>query len=190
MISFQPTKNDKGFTILELMIATTIFSTILLLCTYGLIQIGDTYYKGATTARTQAVARSIMDDIAYEIQYGTAKPQIPSPQLVCIGPTRFSATLNAQVSGAVHGLLFDRNGTGGCATPGSGKELLGENMRLTKFKVTPIAATASSPEHYDIVINVIYGDTDLIDGDNCKGTLGNQFCASAYLESSIRRRKS
>ncbi len=190
MIFTLKTKNSNGFTILELMIATTIFSTILLLCTYGLIQVGNTYYKGATTARTQAVARSIMDDISYEIQYGTAKPQLPSPQLVCIGPTRFSATLNAQVTGATHGLLFDRNGSAGCAAPGSGKELLGENMRLTKFSVTLVPATLASPEHYDIIINVVYGDTDLIDGDNCRGTLGNQFCASAYLESSIRRRKS
>ncbi len=191
MTYIQKTKNSKGFTILELMIATTIFSTILLLCTYGLIQVGNTYYKGATTARTQAVARSIIDDISYEIQYGTVKPQIiTSPLLVCIGSTRFSAKLDTKVTGGVHGLLFDKNATSGCRAPalGSGKELLGENMRLTKFEVkgnTPI-----NPSFYTIKINVVYGDDDLIDGDNCKGVLGNQFCASAYLETSIRRRKS
>ena len=62
------TLDQSGFTLLELMIATTIFSVILLLCTVGLIQIGKTYYKGSAIVRTQNVARDITDNITQAIQ--------------------------------------------------------------------------------------------------------------------------
>ena len=50
---------QKGFTVLELMIATTVFSVMLLLTTTGMIQIGKVYYKGLVTAKTQDTVRSI-----------------------------------------------------------------------------------------------------------------------------------
>lgn len=185
---------DKGFTILELMIATVVFSTILLVCTYGLIQIGNTYYKGAAIARTQAVARSIVDSIAYEIQYSTAEPVLTpiAPGSfktgVCIGQTMFTATEDTKVSGGDHALQFTKSGTGTCGSASAGaKELLGENMRLTTFSVEKISS------YYVIKVNVVYGDDDLINNSvtpkRCNGGPGTQFCASAYLETSVQRRK-
>ena len=66
--------SEKGFTLLELMIATTIFSTILLLLTFGLLNIGKGYYKGKNTVRTQEVARRVMDEITQAIRYGDNPP--------------------------------------------------------------------------------------------------------------------
>ena len=186
--------SQNGFTILELMIATTVFSTILLVCTYGLIQIGNTYYKGATIARTQSVARSIVDDIAYEIQYNSSTPLITSgsPFAICIGPTQFFAKLDSNVSGPNHALQFTKDGNTACDTPSPGaKELLGDNMRLTEFSVTGLPTGSSVPDYYKIVVNVLYGETDLADTNDknvCKGGSGSQFCASAHLETTVRRR--
>lgn len=67
--------NEKGFTLLELMIATTIFSVILLLLTFGLLNIGKNYFKGKNSARTQEVARRVMDDISQAIRYGERSPE-------------------------------------------------------------------------------------------------------------------
>ncbi|MEI6480789.1 MAG: prepilin-type N-terminal cleavage/methylation domain-containing protein [Candidatus Saccharibacteria bacterium] len=187
---------QNGFTILELMIATTVFSTILLVCTYGLIQIGNTYYKGATTARVQSVARSIVDDISYEIQFSTVIPEVfstPTTASVCIGPTRFSAKKGVNVGTGVHALLFQKNSSGPCTALASGKELLGDNMRLTEFSVTQYPANVSVPDYYIIKLNIVYGDTNLADSTDpnvCKGGVGSQFCASAHLETTVRRRKS
>lgn len=61
--------NDKGFTIIELMVATVVFSMVLLLCTYGIIHVGNDYYKGITEARTQENARSLVDRISQDIQF-------------------------------------------------------------------------------------------------------------------------
>lgn len=67
------------------------------------------------------------------------------------------------------------------SVPGSGRDLLNENMRLTQFAVTEDVVT----HLVDIRIGVIYGDYDLIDwaGDPvCKGSIvGSQWCAKSLL---------
>lgn len=45
--------NTSGFTLIELMIATTVFSVVMLISTYGFIKINQYYTKGVNAARTQ-----------------------------------------------------------------------------------------------------------------------------------------
>jgi prepilin-type N-terminal cleavage/methylation domain-containing protein len=42
------TSNRSGFTIIELMIATAVFSVVLLLCATALVTIGNMYRRGIT----------------------------------------------------------------------------------------------------------------------------------------------
>lgn len=67
--------NQKGFTILELIIASTVFSLIMLLSTTGLIQIGKTYHKGQITSKTQETTRGIAEEISREVQYSNSSVQ-------------------------------------------------------------------------------------------------------------------
>lgn len=62
--------NNRGFTLVELMISISVLATILLLVTIGIIQISKTYYKGITQANTQQKARQIMDTVTQSIQFG------------------------------------------------------------------------------------------------------------------------
>lgn len=62
-------KNQRAFTIIELMIASMVFSVILLLVTTGVIRIGNSYYSGALRSRTQDTARNIIDEISRGIQF-------------------------------------------------------------------------------------------------------------------------
>ncbi|MCA9347873.1 prepilin-type N-terminal cleavage/methylation domain-containing protein [Candidatus Saccharibacteria bacterium] len=57
-------RQDKGFTIVELMISTVVFSMVLLLCSYAIIHVGKMYYKGVLTAKTQDAARRVVDSVA------------------------------------------------------------------------------------------------------------------------------
>src|SRR5690606_22524615 len=92
---------QKGFTIVELMIATSVFSVVLLLCTYGLLAIGRSYYKGVTISRTQETARLIVDDVAEAIQFnGGAVVLNPAGRMYCIGSRRYSYALNEIKSAA------------------------------------------------------------------------------------------
>jgi prepilin-type N-terminal cleavage/methylation domain-containing protein len=59
----------KGFTIVELMIATTVFSVILLLSLTGFLQIGQQFYKGVNMTRTDDVAKQIISGIKNDIAF-------------------------------------------------------------------------------------------------------------------------
>ncbi len=63
-----------GFTIIELLIATMIFSVMLLILSYGLIQVTRQYIKSINTGKTQEAARSIVEDISQSIQFGSFAP--------------------------------------------------------------------------------------------------------------------
>lgn len=206
--------NNHGFTILELMIATTVFSFILLLCTAGIIQIGRTYYKGATLVRAQNVARDVMDNISQAIQFGGSDPTPVNGNTVapdssgvfCVGANRYTYKINQEVSGSNHGLIVD-NAPALCTSQGavltsSSQELLGENMRLSQLSIT------KTGNDYDIIIKIAYGADDLIvdnaspikhtandvafnsDQAHCKGGVGDQFCSTAQLETTVHRRLS
>ena len=62
-------KND-GFTIIELMMASILFSVVLLILTYGVIHITDIYYRGVAVTTTQNTARNIVADISQTIEFG------------------------------------------------------------------------------------------------------------------------
>jgi prepilin-type N-terminal cleavage/methylation domain-containing protein len=76
-------KSQKGFTIIELMISTVIFSLVLLGASSGIVQIGKKYSKGITYSRTQEVARSTVDEIAQSLQFTSQSIRIPNyPEVV------------------------------------------------------------------------------------------------------------
>jgi len=177
-------KAQAGFTVIELLIATAVFSLVLLLVTVGVMQITRVYYKGITETNTQNTARAIVDDIAQAIQFGgTGNIQksvgtTPGTSYAfCIGNQLYSYVLGYQVvdtktSGAqaYHGLVVSSAaGCGGPVNsvanlltvqniPGS-RELVGQNMRLAKLSVTPVSGAANL---WNIDVKVTYGDDDLL----------------------------
>lgn len=101
-------RNQAGFTIVELMIATAILSTILVLVTVMMISIGNLYYKGINQARIQDDVRSIADDLSQHLELNDRPPTTPAPPLptfgggttvnaYCINTTRYSYVIGAQV---------------------------------------------------------------------------------------------
>ncbi len=93
--------SSQGFTIIELMIATSVFSVILLIATFGVLQITRTYYKGVTAAKTQQTTRAIIDQVSQAIQFSGSDPititSNGSSRGFCINGKRYSYELNQQV---------------------------------------------------------------------------------------------
>jgi prepilin-type N-terminal cleavage/methylation domain-containing protein len=100
--------NESGFTIIELMIATGVFSVVLLLCATAVIQVGRIFYKGTIVNKTQNTSRSIIDDVTQAIQFGgstagsfyqtgavtyTFGTQNIPVSSVCLGDIRYSYVL-------------------------------------------------------------------------------------------------
>jgi prepilin-type N-terminal cleavage/methylation domain-containing protein len=66
---------QEGFTILEMLIAISIFAVVLLIVSGALIQLGRQFYLGLTKSRTQQVARNINDEIINAIKFSTSEPR-------------------------------------------------------------------------------------------------------------------
>lgn len=203
-----------GFTIIELTIATTVFSMVLLLLSYGLIQIGRSYNKGVTTARTQEAARSIVDEITRSIQFsGGTIAVTPSnasdgtPFVLCIDEQRYSVVLDRQVKDSPQGSSQVRDALvvdtyPGCnasspvlplnnvnfsisSVPGA-RELLPVNMRLATLSLTN-----NGSDLYYLTVRVVAGEDDILDAahDNCANVrTGTQFCAVSELSTVVQKR--
>lgn len=184
------TKRNQGFTMVELMIATAVFSTVLLVTSVGVIGIGRTYYKSLTSSRVHEAARLLMGDVASSLQFSDTKSidsQMVDPDgtdvvVRCFGSDRFRYFINQPVDATNHGIYRDKrpsqstcNGcnpagldhTGHCIHPGvfkGGQELLGSNMRVLQFDVS-----GSNP--FNIKIRIAYGDNDLLTTYDDNGNL-------------------
>lgn len=111
MTYLQKKHSQKGFTIVELMIATLVFSLILVAAMAGLVQISRLYYRGVTQARTQEVARSILEEVTQSIQFSNEAvevqgsfvngPVVPvgdnAEGFFCIGTKRYTYAIDRQV---------------------------------------------------------------------------------------------
>lgn len=181
---------QSGFTIIELMIATAILSTLLLMVTIIMISIGSLYYKGINQARVQDNVHSITDEVSQHLELsGTSKPvRVTSPDgktvAYCIANTRYVSIIGRQIGtgmdtdGTTHQSqhVLWRDKPTGCpaiptnswldtATPSpSGTELIAPNARLTNFCITGAGALPcmAGPSPYTISVGVAYGGIDLL----------------------------
>lgn len=185
----QEGRRKSGFTIIELMIATTVFSLVLMICLAGIMQITKMYYRGVTQARTREVARTVVDEIAEALRFtnqdvlvGTpvVGPQIDeaddgkSVGYFCIGLKRYTYAIDRIVKNSPkdgtkeqrHALWVDQPTvcTGAVdltkeQPSPDGKSLLAENMRLYDLTVRQ---TDPIQRLYAVSIGVAYGEDDLL----------------------------
>jgi prepilin-type N-terminal cleavage/methylation domain-containing protein len=96
-----------GFTLVELMIALSVLSTILVIASVLMFGIGKLYIKGVNQATIQTAARDVMSDVASTIQFSSDTPQIVSTPVTlgsitgvyvnCIGKVRYTFVLNREL---------------------------------------------------------------------------------------------
>ena len=200
-----------GFTVLELMVATTIFAIVLLVLTVGVLSFSRDYFSSVNRSNTQTVARAIIDDIAKTIQFSSASLTTGdqgSTSARCIDNVQYLYAPGYEVSDTTdlsnhkskYGLIkrVSSNGCGGVDLVSGytfnateDKELLGKNMRISALSVTPTGDNV-----FTIRVRVAYGDDDLFANLNpsdwskmaCRGGVGSQFCAVSDLSTTVQQR--
>lgn len=170
--------NQGGFTIVELLIATLIFSMVLLLITIGILTFTKVYFKGLNQSRTQNAARTIIENVAQSIQFsgGTVTKTITpngDSQGFCVADKRFSFLPGRQLTDVApdpaltqtrHALVVDEPGNcGGSQAQDlggnpAGTELLAPGMRVSKLAVEQIGTTSM----YRVTVRLAYGENDLL----------------------------
>ncbi len=186
--------NNTGFTIVELLIATAIFSVILLGSTFALIQVSRMYYKGVVSARTQEVARNVIDEISRPLQFQGASLRIdPVPTAIngwdvitkCVGNQRLTYAVGMRAdpslpSGTVvgdrikHALWKDTLETQfPCVAvdlrqtnPSSGtKGTNGKDMLSDRMRLSRLDVDYSNGI-WSTDVSVMYGDRDVMNPDD------------------------
>lgn len=179
---------QQGFTIVELMIATAVLSTILVTVTIIMISIGSLYYKGVNQARVQDGTRSVVDEIAQALELSSqspvqAAPAVNGTQAYCIGTTRYTYMVGVQIGQppAGGGPVFQHilwrdtiHSAGTCLTanltntdPSLGSDGGGANASDGTELMVPDSRLInfsinplSSP--YTMKVGIAYGDDDLL----------------------------
>lgn len=189
-----------GFTIIELLIATMVFSVVLVLITISVLTFTKSYFRGLNQAATQTAARTIIENIAQSIQFSgdAVNPSItPNPNGsvgFCIGNQRYSYILgwqltdgatNSELNQSSHVLMLDASSSCSGSTAQDvrsgnlkGTELLSPRMRLAKLKIEQ----AGDPTVWRITIRVVFGDNDLLCSPSVAGD-----CASPGVSSPLNK---
>ncbi|MGB4759315.1 MAG: prepilin-type N-terminal cleavage/methylation domain-containing protein [Candidatus Saccharimonadales bacterium] len=194
-------RSEGGFTIIELMIAALIFSTVLVLITVGVMYFTSMYYKGVNLSSAQTTARKIVDNIAQAVQFSGGTITTPGidgatgASVICIGNKRYTYITDKQVVNNVtdgareahHGLVVDiptstcSNTTGIASFTNAGAlgglaefELIGTEQRLNSLSVTRVGTTGS----WLISVSVSFGKYDLFTSSNPADPDAYEVCKS------------
>jgi prepilin-type N-terminal cleavage/methylation domain-containing protein len=182
---------EQGFTIVELMIATAVFSVVLLLCATGIVQVGRTFYKGTIVNKTQDNARQVADDIGQAIQFGpvatnfyqVATTTYPygagnvNVNSLCLGTVRYSYSVDRSLGSdaalqLTHVLWKDHIALGTACTPlnisqstPGGSSADGQELLGDNMRI-PTLTVPNTPANglWNITLVVSYGDSDLFVG--------------------------
>lgn len=214
MIKAMKRAPQQGFTIIELMIATSVFSIILLVALAGFASIGRLFYKGVTINQTQNITNQILSDVTGKIQAAATVSTLQTGngyQYYCIGGTRYTINLKHELDtsqpedysvGGNFGLVRDQlPGATACAPPCSASsgcpagtlsfvkpvEMLSNRMRLMKLDIA-----SANGQLYNVSVVVAFGDDDSFanvsdpDQIECQGHGSSQtFCSVNRLSTGV-----
>lgn len=185
-------QDHSGFTIIELLIATTIFTLVLILLTTGTLAVSRLYEKGIISAQTQTATRNILNDVTQQLQFNAVPFAALAPKVCpatnpavecgfCIGSNEFSYIFNQAVvdqtatTPAVHALLERNTGNsnGGCTAAGldpinnptnppSGAASTELLSARMRLNNLDVVPVTGNSSLYCVSIRVIYGDSNLL----------------------------
>jgi type II secretory pathway pseudopilin PulG len=154
--------DSSGFTIVELMISTIVFSVIMLLVAGAVVRFTANFQRGTTQTTTQNVARSVMDEVSQSLQFSTGYAEL-TPNGYYVNPQQYSYALGKQiVSDGNHALVSRPASSPGnpqdlsAGVSADSKELLIPGMRLARFDIDQRGML------FSITVRVVYGDADLL----------------------------
>jgi prepilin-type N-terminal cleavage/methylation domain-containing protein len=192
---------QKGFTTVELMIAISVFSVIILMTTVVITGIGNTFNRGINQARTQNSVRMVADSVAQQIKNNSQVLQQSSGSVgaYCIGNVKYSYVTGHLIGDSVDGMtgtvqqvLWKTNNATADCTPESivgtlavigGEELVPRNTRLNEFSVTTPCDSGCI-----IKVNETFGTDDYVEnGGTCKQDAG-PYCTKASIETFVTKR--
>lgn len=196
--------NKSGFTILELMIAMTVFAVAVMLVMSGVIFIGRTYQQASSRISLEDTARQTMKDLEDTMKFSgvvdTAKITQASgnyegyclgSKIYVFGKTASPDTIT-DFTNRKPGMYFIEDLSTSCQdsldsfSPANYNNLLPEGAKVSEFSI-------SSSQPYKISIRLIKSYEDLLESLSgklrCKTAVsGREWCALAELDGIVIKR--
>src|SRR5690349_18455662 len=91
--------SSRGFTIRELLVATTVFSIVLHLVVVGAVSLTNNYYNGIASSKTQAANRNVIASLTQSNRFGQSVAAVSSGSVAgfCIDNTLYAYVVGQQV---------------------------------------------------------------------------------------------
>lgn len=190
-------QNNRGFTLVELMLAMALLSFVLAIVSVGFLQIGKIYQSGVASRNTQQVSRRIMEDIAREVRSATAiivPVNTSTDNELCLEANSSFVRYQRTTDGTFKKAIYS-GGDCTSAIPGGATVTLlidpslnnNHGLKARKFTTKPIKDASNASGSVEVNLVVTTGADDLVNSDNtCKpGDAGSQFCATTSLTNTI-----
>lgn len=190
----------RGFTIVELMIAITVFSIVATLVMAGVIYVARQYQQVTNRIAIEEASRSFHQQVLQSLQYTSVDVTEPSPELgyraYCVGNNMFifggsTVTDGASFESQKEGLYVKQISGLGCDIPNSVSEITGQQNLLPEgAKVVGLSIDSVTGV---IKTTFVKSGTDLLDFSSlptlkCKMEVGKEWCAVVSFESMAKRR--
>jgi prepilin-type N-terminal cleavage/methylation domain-containing protein len=196
-------KRSAGFTVVELMIAITVFSAVITLVSAAVIQVGRMYQQGVTKTKILDASRELHQDFAQNVQYGAdissgvsdldlGVDPFGDTKVWCAGITRYSwipakadssNLAVAQDSFKVDTVAAFSDCTSTAIDAGA-KKPLPKDTFVSVFTVTEASGA------YTLNTRFAYGDADMFQGNDitksCRTSVaGGEYCAAVDFSSTV-----
>ena len=172
---------EDGFTIIELLIATAVFTVILIITAAALIGISQTYVKGSVEGNTQQTARKILSSISQDIQFNNNSSIILNPSsssnktdefYFCIGSDVYVYNLNKRLTSNPQSWVLIRYTNPICpksppsipqsSSESNYEELMASGQRLGQLSISE--TSINNNPAYTISIEIGYGASNVLIG--------------------------
>jgi prepilin-type N-terminal cleavage/methylation domain-containing protein len=206
-MAFNQRGPQKGFTIIELMIAISVFSVAIILITMGVLVISRQYQQASNRVKLESASREIHQQIAQSIQFSVENVLVSAAsggwRSLCTGSQRYTygsplaSYTTTSYNSLKSGLYSDQGAIGVCTVPTGGDaaitalpNLLPSDAKVLEFTYSGTSNTLKS--------RFVSSSTDLlsvtaaatpVDSIVCKSAaVGREYCAVVQLTSSAARR--
>lgn len=183
----QTKKQAHGFTLVELLVASAVFSVVSIVALTSFVEIGRIFYRTSIYTVNQQTSHNILTRVSGDISATTTVSTLPGDAgttnnlqryYYCVGNDRYTFILGHEVNLDQEnrtnnfGLLRDKTASAtGCNNPfdsngnsnisNDAAELLGNNMRLNEFCLERIQTSTSNTNYgnlYRVTLDVASGD--------------------------------
>lgn len=169
-------KKNNGFTIVEFLIASTVFTIVLVTALGLIVSFTRHFYKAVNSSTTQSGARTIITAVSNAIEFAPQDSIVTSASnnstgvdSYCIGYTQFDYKLYAEQGYNSKNAIWETNSAipnGTCTTNSTPQStsiiLLSNNMRLINFNVSPVAQDCLDQCNYRVTAVVAYGNNSVL----------------------------